>query len=97
MFVLLQSEVNVTFSTPNYVVAEGAIVTVTLRCNVEIQRSFEVKVTTVDGTAKGEGEFPCFHTSSALSSALVVCACVFLSLLTSWDRLHGPQQFCGDL
>ena len=96
MFVLLQSEVNVTFSTPNYVVAEGAIVTVTLRCNVEIQRSFEVKVTTVDGTAKGEGEFPCLHMSSALSPPPCgVCMCV--PLLTSLDRLHGTQQFCGDL
>ena len=89
MFVLLQSEVNVTFSTPNYVVAEGAIVTVTLECNVEIQRSFEVNVSTVDGTAKGEGKFPCLHMSSALSPApggVCMCAPLLVDQLgqTTW-------------
>ena len=74
--VSLQSEVILTFDTPNYVVVEGDIVTVTLESNVEIQRSFEVNVSTVDGTAKGEGEFPWLYTSSALSPAPGgVCMC----------------------
>ena len=62
----LQSEVILTFRHPRYVIPEGDTVMVTLESNVEIQMSFEIKVSTVDGTAEGEGEFPGLHICSAL-------------------------------
>ena len=80
-------------------IPEGDIVTVSLESNVEIQTSFSVNVFTVDGTAEGEREFPGLHTSTALYSPCswwCVHVCSF-SLLTSWGRLHGTQQCCGDL
>lgn len=57
MFCFSPSEVNLAFRNPSYVVPEGDIVTVTLESNVEIQTFFEVDVSTVDDTAKGEGKY----------------------------------------
>ena len=54
----LQSEVILMFRHPRYVIPEGDTVMVTLEINIAIQLSFEIKVSTVDGTAEGEGEFP---------------------------------------
>lgn len=48
------SEVNLAFRHSNYVVREGQIVTVTLESNVDIQTNFQVNISTVDDTAKGE-------------------------------------------
>ena len=50
--------VRLSFETSSYVVAEGNRVTVTLESDVAIEMSFEVSVSTVEGTADGEWGTP---------------------------------------
>ena len=50
--------VRLSFETSSYVVAEGNRVTVTLESDVVIEMSFEVNVSTVEGTADGEWGTP---------------------------------------
>ena len=50
--------VRLSFGTSRYVVAEGNRMTVTLESNVAIEMSFEVNVSTVEGTADGEWGTP---------------------------------------
>ena len=93
------SEVNLAFRHPSYVVPEGQIVVVTLESNVDIQAYFEVNISTVDGTAKGEGNCRSLQSSSGLyvpTLLLVLCAWL-LSFLTSWGGLQGTQRCCGGL
>ena len=50
--------VRLSLGTSSYVVAEGNRVTVTLESDVAIEMSFEVNVSTVEGTADGEWGTP---------------------------------------
>ena len=69
----LQSEVILTFRHPRYVIPEGDTVMVTLESNIEIQMSFEIKVSTVDGTAEGEEEFPWTPHPQCTVHTLLLC------------------------
>ena len=50
--------IRLSLGTSSYVVAEGNRVTVTLESDVAIEMSFEVNVSTVEGTADGEWGTP---------------------------------------